>query len=133
MPLDKLLQAYLWRWEIELNFRDEKTVFGVGEAQVRPPSSVQNVPALLVASYAYLLLAASAFAIHPDSLPSPKWYPRKPSGRCSTQQLLALFRSQLWRLAMESNKMHFVPRHSLLQTSVFSSPSPDSAILFARK
>ncbi|MDR2051685.1 MAG: hypothetical protein LBQ63_07950, partial [Deltaproteobacteria bacterium] len=25
LPVERLLQAYLWRWEIELNFRDEKT------------------------------------------------------------------------------------------------------------
>lgn len=32
LSLDRLLQAYLWRWEIEVNFRDEKTILGVGEA-----------------------------------------------------------------------------------------------------
>ncbi len=26
LPLEDLLQAYLWRWEIEVNFRDEKTL-----------------------------------------------------------------------------------------------------------
>jgi hypothetical protein len=57
MPLDKLLQSYLWRWEAEVNFRDEKTVLGVGEAQVRTRASVEAVPALIVASYAFLLLA----------------------------------------------------------------------------
>ena len=57
MPLGDLLQAYLWRWEIELNFRDEKTTLGVGDAQVRTPASVEAVPALIVASYAMLLLA----------------------------------------------------------------------------
>lgn len=25
----------LWRWGIEVNFRDEKTLLGTGEAQVR--------------------------------------------------------------------------------------------------
>src|SRR5208283_4852434 len=47
LPLDRLLQAYLWRWEIELNFRDEKTLLGVGEAQVRIPAAVETVPALI--------------------------------------------------------------------------------------
>lgn len=30
LPLEKVLQAFLWRWGIELNFRDEKSVLGVG-------------------------------------------------------------------------------------------------------
>ena len=34
-PLAELLQEYLWRWGIEVNFRDEKTLLGTGEAQVR--------------------------------------------------------------------------------------------------
>ena len=35
LPLQALHQAYLWRWDIEVNFRDEKTILGVGQAQVR--------------------------------------------------------------------------------------------------
>jgi hypothetical protein len=43
-----------------VNFRDEKTILGVGEAQVRKKEAVQKVPALAVAAYATLL----ALAIH---------------------------------------------------------------------
>jgi len=56
MPLERLLQSYLWRWEIELNFRDEKTVLGVGEAQLRTKAAVEAVPAFIAASYAFLPL-----------------------------------------------------------------------------
>jgi len=59
LPLGKLLQSYLWRWEVELNFRDEKTVMGVGEAQVRTKAAVETVPAFVVAAYAFLLLAGT--------------------------------------------------------------------------
>ena len=52
LPLEQLLQSYLWRWEVEVNFRDEKHVMGIGEAQCRTKASVENVPALLCASYA---------------------------------------------------------------------------------
>lgn len=133
LPLDKLLQAYLWRWEIELNFRDEKTVFGVGEAQVRLPTSVQNVPALLVAAYAFLLLAADDPSSRSAHMPTPKWNPRAPSDRPSTQQLLALYRSQIWRLALGSNKTHFASSHPRPRSPFYSNNSPDSAIFFARK
>ena len=58
LPLEKVLQYYLWRWDIEVNFRDEKTILGVGQAQVRTQASNQNAPALAVAAYAILLLAS---------------------------------------------------------------------------
>ena len=58
LPIAELLQYYLWRWDIEVNHRDEKQLIGVGQAQVWSRQSVDRQPALAVASYAYLLLAA---------------------------------------------------------------------------
>ena len=43
--IKEILQAYVWRWDIEVNFRDEKTLLGLGQAQVRHERSVENVPA----------------------------------------------------------------------------------------
>ena len=57
LSLAELLQAYLWRWGIETNFRDEKTLLGTGQAQVRNPASVKAIPQMMVASYSLLLLA----------------------------------------------------------------------------
>lgn len=53
-----LLQAYFDRWEIEVNPRDEKSILGVGQAQVWAKLSVPRLPALRVASYSLLLLSA---------------------------------------------------------------------------
>lgn len=131
LPLDMLLQAYLWRWEIEVNFRDEKTVLGIGEAQVRLPSSVENLPALLVAAFAFLLLADAA--AHPHCFPSPKWYPRNPTDRPSAQHLLALFRSQLWHLAIPPIKTNFALSPPLSPNYFFSPNSIASAICYAFK
>ncbi|MEA2105451.1 MAG: hypothetical protein U9P82_01820 [Bacteroidota bacterium] len=58
LDIEKLLQAYLWRWEIEVNFRDEKTLLGSGKAQVRNEQSSANVPGFIAAIYSYLLIAA---------------------------------------------------------------------------
>jgi len=33
LSLQSIVQHYVRRWEIEVNFRDEKTLLGVGEAQ----------------------------------------------------------------------------------------------------
>jgi hypothetical protein len=133
LPLDKLLQAYLWRWEIELNFRDEKTVMGTGEAHVRTRSSVENVPPLVVAAYACLLLASTATNCKATSLPRPKWYPAKPTERCSTQQMIALFRTQLWGIAIRGNKTHFANSTAAYTNGSFYKHSLSSAVCHARK
>jgi len=133
IPLAQLVQAYLWRWEIELNFRDEKTIMGVGEAQVRTSAAVQSVPAFIVASYAFLLMAAHSLRIKTTCLPSSKWYPQKPSDRCTTQKILSLFRSQYWRLGVDSNKSGFVSHSPETQTHFYSFNSLSSALCYALK
>jgi hypothetical protein len=57
LPVKALLQAYFDRWEIEVNHRDEKSILGVGQAQVRAKLSAPRVPALMVAMYSVLLLS----------------------------------------------------------------------------
>lgn len=111
VDLQRLLQSYIWRWEIELNFRDEKTVLGVGQAQVRTHCAVESVPALLVASYAFLLLASHGCSKNRGHLPLPRWRTKDPGRRDSTPQLVNLLRSQLWGKALGLNKTHFVYPH----------------------
>ena len=93
-----VIETYFQRWGIEVNFRDEKTLLGVGQAQVRCPRSVETAPALTVASYALLLLATErAFAgLRPTLLPRPKWRPPSPSARISTQQAINQLRAEVW-------------------------------------
>jgi hypothetical protein len=38
VPLEDLLQEYLWRWDIEVNFKDEKCLLGVSEALASAPA-----------------------------------------------------------------------------------------------
>jgi hypothetical protein len=96
-PVEKLIRAYLDRWQIEVNHREEKTTMGVGDAQVRNVQSVPRQPAFTVAIYSLLLLA-SLKAYGPrrtnDYLPLPKWVGR-PSARPSCQEMLALLRKQV--------------------------------------
>src|SRR6218665_3326170 len=79
LSIQKLLQAYLWRWEIEVNFRDEKTLFGCGKAQVRNTNSIENVPAFTAAIYGMALMAAhkTIKKRNHSILPRPKWDPPK--------------------------------------------------------
>jgi hypothetical protein len=32
LGIEDILQAYIWRWEIEVDFREEKTLLGCGQA-----------------------------------------------------------------------------------------------------
>ena len=100
MPLENLLQWYLWRWGIEVNFREEKTDLGIGQAQVRNKNSVEKVPQLLVVSYAMLLLAQHrVFAKEPvsqETLPKPKWGKKKSNRPLSTGQTINHLRAELW-------------------------------------
>jgi len=93
-----IIESYFQRWGIEVNFREEKTLLGVGQAQVRCPRSVETAPALTVASYALLLLATQrAFAASRHALlPRPKWIPSSPSTRISTQQAIHQLRAEVW-------------------------------------
>lgn len=106
LPLQELLQAYLWRWDIEVNFRDEKTLLGVGQAQVRSETSNQNAPALAVAAYAMLLLASvKTYGAEgkPDTFQSPSWYRRKPKQRATTNELINQLRYELWAHSLRTN------------------------------
>ena len=113
LPLDKLVQYYLWRWDIEVNHRDEKQLIGVGQAQVRSPQSVDRQPAFAVASYSMLLLAAArAFGVKAvgTSLPLPKWRSGRDKVRISTQELIQQLRHEVWGQALDhlvENYDHF--------------------------
>lgn len=112
LPLATVVQDYLWRWDIEVNHRDEKQIIGVGEAQVRSPQSVDRDPAFAVAAYAALLLAAIHIYGLPGkevNLPVPKWRAHKPRLRPTTQDLIQQLRRELWGQALRrlEDSSHF--------------------------
>lgn len=119
MPAEDILQQYVWRWDIEVNHRDEKTILGVGQAQVRNPNSAQDIPASAVAAYAMLHLAAiDAYGRggKPTAIPEPKWRRPWKKIRPSTQDLLNELRRELWAGAIRephlSDFMNNAHRHT---------------------
>lgn len=87
MSLELLLQYYLWRWDIEVNHRDEKQLIGVGQAQVRACQSTDRAPSFAVAAYAMLLPAGEqtyGTASQPTAWPLPKWRAGRRKTRLST-------------------------------------------------
>lgn len=90
-----LIQAYLNRWQIEVNHREEKSILGVGETQVWSPKSVDRQPAFHVAVYSCLLLSAAL--VYQDKPlyfdDDPKW--RKPPKRLTFRAMLGIMRSEI--------------------------------------
>lgn len=105
---EHVIQTYLKRWDIEVNFRDEKTLLGVGQAQVRNPCSIEAAPTLSVLAYSFLLTAAHrSYGANPTGLlEQPKWAKKSPH-RLSTQVLLHQFRAEVWALGL--NIRNFSP------------------------
>lgn len=135
-PREQVLQAYLWRWDIEVNFRDQKTLLGVGQAQVRHPEAVERVPAVAVAAYALLLLAGvQAYGADgaPHNLPRPAWRRREKPRRATTSDLINQLRPELWGQAIASAGVtHFTPLSPDTQKCLKPRPSPAAALFYSR-
>ncbi|MEN6489456.1 MAG: hypothetical protein ABFD66_11345 [Smithella sp.] len=96
VPIEVLIQAYLDRWQIEYNHRDEKSIVGVGQAQVWNGASVMKQPAFHVAVYSALLMAniiAYRDQAHADFGVRPRW--RKEPKRNTCRALVGLLRASL--------------------------------------
>lgn len=135
VPLAELLQEYLWRWDIEVNFKDEKGLLGVSEAQVRAPEAARRHPACAVAAYALLLLAAHQ-TYGPDRLPPAvplaKWRRREPPRRASTALLINQLRVELWSRHLRAESLsHFCSPSRPNLTSDKPSTDLASALFYA--
>jgi hypothetical protein len=103
LDLQTLLQAYIDRWEIECNHRDEKSFIGAAQGQVWNPLAVTRLPQFQVAIYSLLLLAsilAYGFQRTAAYLPLPRW--RRKSIRPSILDLLNLLRDQIFARQTQS-------------------------------
>ena len=110
MDTQQIVQNYVWRWDIEVNFHEEKSLLGIGQAQVRTPASTQHLPALLIASYAMLLLASIRSlspAEPPVLLPRPKWCARSNPIRTSTQRIVHQLQAEIWGRGLGLNPQSF--------------------------
>jgi hypothetical protein len=132
---EEVLKAYVSRWDIEVNFRDEKQLFGLDEAQVRTEPSARLAPALAASAYAILLLAAvRAFGANglPQTLPLPKWRQRNTPPRASTAMLMNHLRFELWSRAIATaNFSHFAAQPAPTAKSEKSLPSLPAALFYA--
>jgi len=108
LAVEEILQSYVGRWDIEVNHRDEKTLLGVGQAQVRNAYSAWAIPASAVAAYAMLHLAAAkayGWTGKPNVIPQPKWRQSKKKHRASTLDLINELRRELWAEAIDGSHL----------------------------
>ena len=117
MPVEELIQSYFWRWGIEVNFKEEKQLFGAGQAQVRSAPSVSSAPAVCIATYAALLLGGLqtyGFNSRPPSVRPPKWYTRKNNMRATSSDLIKQFHQELLLSAAGNfSPLAFSPRSNV--------------------
>lgn len=134
LDIEKLLQAYLWRWDIEVNFKEEKSILGCGQAQVRTKEPVEKVPAFIVAVYAFIQLAAHKAHKVPQAnkLPRAKWYSKKPTKRITTGDIINEFKAQLWAKSMNVNFTNFVNQQNVQRSGKNHINPAISAALYAR-
>jgi hypothetical protein len=134
LGIEDILQAYIWRWEIEVDFREEKTLLGCGQAQVRNPNSAESLPAFVAAMYGLLHLASHRATSKPNTfmLPRPKWYPKKDEKRITTGDLLNNLRAQLWAKATELNFSDFVNKQFYIRSLRNTKTCNVSAALYMR-
>jgi hypothetical protein len=91
----QLLQIYCDRWQIEVNHREEKDTLGIGQAQLWNEKAVPKQPALAVAAYSAVMLAAlKVFGAERGNAYAqlPKW--RRQARRPSCLDLITLLRKE---------------------------------------
>lgn len=122
LPVEVLLQNYLHRWGIEVNFRDEKNLVGTGEAQVRTESSNATLPAATVAAYGLLRVAALTQMSRGGAcagIPRSKWIRYEtPDGHLPpTCQLIRQLRLETFSAALRPGIIgHFMDKGSPCKT-----------------
>ncbi len=92
------IQHYFHRWQIEVNHRDIKDSFGVGQAQVRHPRSVSrqfNFASLIYSMLSLASLQSYGYERTNDYGPRAKWR-NNPSSRPSALELISRLRQETW-------------------------------------
>lgn len=109
MDIALQVQAYIRRWEIEVGFRDQKTLMGCGQAQIREKSAVEKVPAFVSACYGMMLLAShKEQSKRSTQLPGPKWYVSLKKQRTTTGDIINRCRVENWAQSVKINFSDFV-------------------------
>lgn len=132
--IETILQAYLWRWEIEVNFREQKTLMGCGQAQVRNERSAEAVPQFITGVYSLLMVAAERLRRQGvvTHLSRAKWYPRKEDGRWTTGDICNRFRAEEYTRYLGCSFSGFVSKELQTRTTKKQANPAISALINIR-
>jgi hypothetical protein len=92
-PLAVMLEHYIWRWEIELNFKDEKSIFGINEPQVWNVDAVERRSPFIALIYSLFMLACHRTFQENNPITYAKWRNPKRIRRASARDYRELFRT----------------------------------------
>ena len=129
LAVQNFVQYYLWRWDIEVNFRDQKQLFGASHPQVRCPHSVASAPAVCIAAYGGLLVAALrvfGFTSVPLVISVPKWRRRKRTARPTTNDLLSQVKHEATARSLASANFSGFSLTELFDQKSEKIPSPST-------
>lgn len=118
-PVHLAIQHYFHRWEIEVNHREAKTTFGVGQAQVRNPRSVARQFSFAALVYSWLSLAAlEAYGSSRANsyTPLPKWR-NDPRPRPSALDVVTQLRLELLAFEADQPTLEFCADRDLAPNS----------------
>ena len=133
LDLPALLQGYVQRWDIEVNFREEKTLLGVGQAQVRNPHSVEVSAGVAGGLLRHAAAGHDRARSFPnDPLPAAKWAASQTPPRLSTQRAINQLRAEVWGRALGlTNFSDFVACTPPARSPEKFLPHLPSAVLYA--
>jgi hypothetical protein len=114
LGIEDILQAYICVGKLK-SFREEKTLLGCGQAQVRNPNSAESLPAFVAAMYGLLHLASHRATSKPNTFMLQNG-PKKDEKRITTGDLLNNLRAQLWAKATELNFSDFVNKQFYIRS-----------------
>lgn len=124
-----ILKAYLHRWDIEVDFREQKSLLGLEEALVRTEASTSLHAASVAIAYGLLHLASHMSS--PESQDPPKWQKTvAKNNRLPTSKLLNLFRKELWFESIDTFSDFGAPSSDTSKHEKVTFPL-QSAILYA--
>jgi hypothetical protein len=113
------VRAYFCRWGIEDNFRDEKSIVGVNDAQVRCPQSVERYIPFATAVYSLMLLTCWK-ELGPtrtsDYHRPPRWRSR-PQTRPSARDMIKLLQTHREQLRQQEGTSSFRQKQIALRSA----------------
>lgn len=102
--VEMILRSYIWRWEIELNFKDEKSLFGINHPQVWNKQSVETRIPFVAMVYSLFLLACHRTFGEKNPVEYARWRDKKEIRRASAKELRKIFQQTVIQIIQDKRE-----------------------------